>query len=168
MCIWPCSAARLHTSELRHHCTLSWLFLRMLVWPSSFLLYKALLLLHFSKQQKKKHALLYYGSKFVSWSRWTVSATSRYLAFFHLKNTRIWPTYFTENREQGLLSTTRTYIENHGQWKRYKRHIANVSIIPAVIISALQIELQWSWCRFLLVTQEKSAVKNEKLEGLFR
>jgi len=31
---------------------------------------------------------------------------------------------------------------NHGQRKRYKRHIANVSIIPVIIISALQIELQ--------------------------
>jgi len=37
-------------SELRHHCTLSWLFLRLLVWPSSLLLYEALLLLHFSKK----------------------------------------------------------------------------------------------------------------------
>jgi len=61
----PGSAARLRTSELRHHHTLSWLFSRLLVWPSTFLLYKALFLLHFSKQQKKKHALLYYGSKFL-------------------------------------------------------------------------------------------------------
>ena len=36
-----------------------------------------------------------------------------------------------------------------------------VSITPVIIISALQIELQWSCCRFLLVTQEKSTVKNE-------
>jgi len=32
--------------------------------------------------------------------------------------------------------------------KRYKRHIANVSITPVIIISELQIELQWSYCRF--------------------
>jgi len=32
------------------------------------------------------------------------------------------------------------YNENHGQRKRYKRHIANVSITPVVIISALQID----------------------------
>jgi len=32
------------------------------------------------------------------------------------------------------------YNENHGQWKRYKRHIANVSITPVIIISALQID----------------------------
>jgi len=32
--------------------------------------------------------------------------------------------------------------ENHGQRKRYKRHIANVSITPVVIISAWQMELQ--------------------------
>jgi len=29
--------------------------------------------------------------------------------------------------------------ENHGQRKRYKRHIANVSIASVIIISALQI-----------------------------
>ena len=52
--------------------------------------------------------------------------------------------------------------ENHGQRKRYKWHILNVSITPVIIISALQIKLQWSCCRFLLVIQEKSAVKNEK------
>ena len=63
--IWLGSAARLHTPELRHHYTLSWIFSRLLVWPSSLHLYKALLLLHFSKQQKEKHALLYYGSKFL-------------------------------------------------------------------------------------------------------
>jgi len=34
------------------------------------------------------------------------------------------------------------YNENHGQRKRFKRHIANVSITPVIIISALQIELQ--------------------------
>jgi len=44
----------------------------------------------------------------------------------------------------------------------------DVSITPVIIISALQIELQWSCCRFLLVIQEKSAVKNEKRDGLFR
>jgi len=44
-----------------------------------------------------------------------------------------------------------TYNENHGQRKLYKWHIANVSITPVNIISALQIELQWSCCRFLLV-----------------
>jgi len=32
--------------------------------------------------------------------------------------------------------------KNHGQGKRYKRHIANVSMTPVIIISALQIELQ--------------------------
>jgi len=31
------------------------------------------------------------------------------------------------------------YIEDHGQWKRYQQHIANVSIIPVIIIFALQI-----------------------------
>ena len=53
-------------------------------------------------------------------------------------------------------------------WKWYQRHTASVSITPVIIISALQIELQWSCCRFLLGTQEKSAVINEKREGLFR
>jgi len=31
--------------------------------------------------------------------------------------------------------------ENHGQRKRYKRHIANVSIASVIIISALQIAM---------------------------
>jgi len=35
------------------------------LWPSSLLMYKMLLLLNFSRQQKKKHALLYYGRKFL-------------------------------------------------------------------------------------------------------
>jgi len=39
---------------------------------------------------------------------------------------------------------------------------------PVIIISALQIKLQWSCCRFFLVIQEKNAVKNEKRKGLFR
>jgi len=36
LCIWPGSAVRLHTPELRHYCTLSWLFSRCWFWPSSF------------------------------------------------------------------------------------------------------------------------------------
>jgi len=61
-----------------------------------------------------------------------------------------------------------TFNENHGQRKRYKRHIANVSITPVIIISALQIEVQWSWCRFLLVIQEKSAVKMKNVLWMYR
>jgi len=38
----------------------------------------------------------------------------------------------------------------------------NVSITPVIIISALQIELHWSCCRFFLVIQKKSAVKKWK------
>jgi len=57
--------------------------------------------------------------------------------------------------------------ENYGQWKRYQRHIANVSITPAIIISALQIELQWSCCKFLLVTQVKTLWKKKNAKGCF-
>ena len=42
----------------------------------------------------------------------------------------------------GVPYAKRSYNEKHRQWKRYKWHIANVSITP-VIISALQIEPQW-------------------------
>jgi len=38
--------------------------------------------------------------------------------------------------------------------KRHRRHISNVSITPVIIISALQIEPQWSCCKFLLVSQK--------------
>jgi len=34
------------------------------------------------------------------------------------------------------------YNENYGHRKRYQRHIADVSIISDIIISALQIDLQ--------------------------
>jgi len=44
------------------------------------------------------------------------------------------------------------YNENHGQWKRYKQHIANVSITRVMIISALQ--MQWSYCRFLFISRD--------------
>jgi len=42
-----------------------------------------------------------------------------------------------------------------------------ISITPVIIISALQAERQWSCCRFLLVTQVKSAMKNGKAKGCF-
>ena len=131
MCIWPGGAAWLHTPELQRHCTLSWrLYSRLLVWPSSFLLYKVFLLLHFSKQQKKKHALLYYASKFLllkvsfySLSRWTKSTTSRYLVFFLIKKLKDFANGFYmffsivkvlwEIREQGLLSMTRSVVGFH-------------------------------------------------------
>jgi len=40
------------------------------------------------------------------------------------------------------------YNENYYHRKRYQRHIADVSIISDIIISALQIELQWLCCKF--------------------
>ena len=59
---WGVMHPSLGTTELRHYCTLSWLFSRLLVWPSSLLLNKALLLLHFSRR-----------FWIFSWSRWTIS-----------------------------------------------------------------------------------------------
>jgi len=46
--------------------------------------------------------------------------------------------------------------------------MANVSTTPVIIIGALQIELQWSCCRSLLVIQEKSAVKMIKKRWWWR
>jgi len=38
---------------------------------------------------------------------------------------------------------------NRGQRTQYEWHFADVLITPVIIISALQIELQWSCCKFL-------------------
>jgi len=82
---------------------------------------------------------------------------------FTVSDSKTYASHLKLSSQQNIFGFTfREYNENHGQWKRHQRHIANVSITPVIIISALQIELLWSCCRFLLVTQEKTAVKNEK------
>jgi len=47
-----------------------------------------------------------------------------------------------------------SFHENHDQRQRYQRHIANVSITPVIITSALQIcnALQFFWPFFQFVT----------------
>jgi len=84
----------------------------------------------------------------------------------NIKNFKNMKNIFGTRKAEVLNSLVMNSLVNHGQSKRYKWHIANVSITPVIIIIAT--ELQWSCCRFLLVIQEKSAVKNEKLKRLFR
>jgi len=43
--------------------------------------------------------------------------------------------------EEAIQFPSLFYNENHGQWKRYQRHIADVSITPVIINSALQVFL---------------------------
>ena len=119
--------------------------------------------------------LLKFGRKVMNWkfeANWTMlfcETLWKYNPGQSKKSSQILWKFVSHNRELAFtlkILNSRVifllYNENHGQWKRYKRHIANVSITPVIIISALQIELQWSCYRFLLVTGEKSAVKKCK------
>jgi len=52
-----------------------------------------------------------------------------------------------------------SHNENNGQWKQYQRHIVNVSVTPVIIISALQIELQWSCCTWCHVRSPLASIQ---------
>ena len=51
------------------------------------------------------------------------------------------------------------YNENHGQWKRYQRHIANVSITPVIIISAFQLNCSDSKSTFCKPTNKSDSFR---------
>jgi len=57
-----------------------------------------------------------------------------------------------------LLCFLQQNNENHGQWKRYQRHIANVSITPVIIISALQKSCYRNVCNMLLISSSLAVI----------
>ena len=55
-----------------------------------------------------------------------------------------------------VISNNCFYNENNGQRKGCKWHFVNISVPPATIISKLEIELQWSCCKFLWTVGRKT------------